>query len=385
MDRIYLDHNATTPVHPAVAAAVARIYAEVPGNPSSIHAEGRAARAAVEDARERVARYFHADPDDVVFTSGGTEADNLGVIGPMWARRRDRPSVHAVVTAIEHSAVLRAANRLEADGVPVTRVLPERDGRLDPDRVLAACRPDTVLASCMAVNNETGVLQPIEALGTALRARGVLFHVDAVQACAKLPIDWRVWPVDLLSVSAHKVYGPKGTGALLVRRGTPLEPRSLGGGHESGRRGGTENVAGVVGFATALELDARGQLHDLARLAAWRDRLWAAIRAALPEAQRNGDPAHVVAPAMNVRFTGLEADTLNMRLDLDGLAVSAGSACASGAPEPSHVLLAMGLTKREAKQSLRLSVGASNDDAQIDRACAVFADAIAAVRAVGAR
>ncbi len=383
-DRIYLDHNATTPVHPAVAAVMARVYTEVPGNGSSLHAEGRAARAVLDDARTTVANYFNASTDDVIFTAGGTEADNAALLGPVRARVAAGKPAHVVVTAIEHPAVLRAAVQLEAEGVPVTRVMPASDGRVAVDRLLDACRDDTVLCSCMTVNNETGIVQPVAELGAALRDRGVLFHTDAVQACTKLPIDWATAPADLLSISAHKFYGPKGVGVLLKRRDVPWQPTALGGGQEGGRRGGTENVAGIAGLAQALALAATGELHDPARLHELTERLWAGIRAAVPEAQRNGAAEHSAGNAVSINFAGagIEADALNMRLDLAGVAVSAGSACASGAPEPSHVLLAMGLTKREAKASLRFSVGRANDEAQIDRAIAIVAASVTALRAL---
>lgn len=382
-DRIYLDHNATTPVHPDVAAEIARVYAEIPGNGSSLHGEGRAARAVLDRARTTVAHYLSAPTDEVIFTAGGTEADNAALLGPVRALvAGGRGPAHVVVTALEHPAVLRAAVQLEAEGVPVTRVLPEADGRVAVDRVLDACRPDTVLVSCMAVNNETGIVQPIAELGSALRERGVLFHTDAVQACTKLPIDWTTWPVDLLSISAHKFYGPKGVGALLKRRTVAFQPTSLGGGQEGGLRGGTENVAGIAGLGAAVALAAAGTLHDPAELHRLTERLWSGIHAAVPGARRNGDGAYSAGNCVSICFPGVEADALNIRLDLAGIAVSAGSACASGAPEPSHVLLAMGLSTREAKSSLRFSVGRANDDAQIDRVITVVAESAGALRAL---
>ncbi|MHC5019421.1 MAG: cysteine desulfurase family protein [Planctomycetota bacterium] len=382
-ERIYLDHNATTPVHPEVAAAMARIYAEVPGNGSSLHAEGRAARAELDGARSAVAGYFNAPTDELIFTGGGTEADNAALLGPVRALRAASGAPgHVVITAVEHPAVQRAAVQCEEEGTPVTRVLPGANGRVTVESMLAACRDDTVLVSCMAVNNETGIVQPVAELGTALRARGIWLHTDAVQACTKLPIDWATWPVDLCSISAHKFYGPKGTGALLKRRAVPFQPTSLGGGQEGGLRGGTENIAGIVGLAKALTLAAAGELHDPQRLHALTERLWEGIAAGVPEARRNGDVQLSAGNCVSICFAGIEADALNMRLDLAGIAVSAGSACASGAPEPSHVLLAMGLSKRDAKSSLRFSVGRTTTEVQVDRVVAVVTESVAALRAL---
>ncbi len=382
---ICLDYNATTPPHPAVVEAIARALRETPGNPSSAHAEGRKARAAVEKAREHVAAFLRARVEDVTFTSGGTEADNLAVLGAARAAARAGKRPHVVVSAIEHSAVLAATEQVEREGGTATRVPVGRNGRVDPAAVEAALRPETVLVSVMAANNETGVVQPVAEIGARVRARGVLFHTDAVQLAAKGPFDFSALPVDLASISGHKFYGPKGAGALVVRRGVKIESLQVGGSQEGGRRTGTENVAGIAGLGEACRLAAAGELHDLAAIARLRDRLWQGLAARIPGAQRNGDPAHVVPNTFSVTFPGTDGEALLLRLDLEGIAVSAGSACHTGAALPSHVLLAMGLTKAEARSTLRFSLGRGNTEADVDRAVEVTADSVAALRGLAAR
>jgi cysteine desulfurase len=351
--RIYLDHNATTPLRPEVLEAVTRALAERWGNPSSVHAEGAAARAAVEQAREQVAELVGARPDEVVFTAGASEANNAALAGV--AR-------HLVTTEVEHPSVLEPAAALEAGGVRVTRLPVDGDGLVDPDALRAALRPDTDLVSILWANNETGVIQPLAALAAGVRAAGVALHVDATQLLGKLPVegDW-----DLLSASAHKLNGPKGTGCLVCRR--PVAPFLRGGPQERRRRGGTENVAGIVGFGVACALAGKELAERAARAAALRDRLWEALRT-LPGVRRNAAGAPVLPNTLHVELEGVEGDVLLQALDLEGVAASAGAACHSGSVSPSHVLLAMGRTPERARASLRFSVGFGNDETQIDAA-----------------
>jgi len=374
--RIYLDHNATTPVRGEVADAVARALVETPGNPSSAHAEGAAARAALERARERVASLVGAAPAEVVFTSGATEANNLSLFGVARSGRGRR----LVTSAAEHPSVEEPLAALEAEGFAVTRVPVDRDGRIDPDAVAAALHPDTALVSILWANNETGVVQPIEAIAERTRARGVPLHVDATQAIGKIPVRLDRVPADLLSASAHKLNGPKGAGFLVVRRNGLLAPWLRGGSQERGRRGGTPNVAGAVGLGVACELAQRELAARAAAAAALRDRLWRGLAEALPDARRNGASDAVLPNTLSVEFPGVPGDVLLEALDLEGVAVSAGAACASGSVHPSRTLLAMGRTSDEARASLRFSVGHGNDGAQIDRVVALVPRLVARVR-----
>ncbi|WP_242360107.1 aminotransferase class V-fold PLP-dependent enzyme [Anaeromyxobacter sp. SG17] len=376
---IYLDHAATTPVAPAVAEAMAPFLAGAFGNPSSVHPRGAEARAAVEDARRKVARALECTARRVVFTGSGSESDNLAVKGAAWAcRARGR---HVVTSAIEHPAVLEACRALVPHGFELTVVPVERDGHVSPERVLGALRDDTVLVSLMLVNNEVGTIQPVAALAPAVRARGALLHADAVQALGKVALDVEALGVDLLTVSAHKIHGPKGVGALYVRAGVSLEPLVHGGGQEHGLRAGTENVAGVVGFGRACEL-AMQRLGggEMDRLAALRDRLEAGLLRLLPEARRNGDGARI-ATTLDVTLPGIRGESLVLALGRRAVHLSSGSACHSGDPEPSRTLLAMGLTPEEAHCSVRFSLGAGQTEADVDEALARIAETLAASRA----
>ena len=374
--RIYLDHNATTPVRGEVADAFARALRELPGNASSAHAEGRAARTALERARECVAASLGAAPAEVVLTSGATESNNLALHGVARAAR----GRHLVTSAAEHPSVEEPLAALEADGFRVTRVAVDRDGRLDPDAVAAAIERDTALVSILWANNETGVVQPIEAIAARVAARGVPLHVDATQAIGKIPVRVDALPVDLLSASAHKFNGPKGVGFLIVRGDRALAPWLRGGSQERGRRGGTSNVPGAVALGVACELAVRDLEPRSARGAALRDRLAAGIAAGVPRARRNGRPEHVLPNTLSVEFEDVLGDVLLEALDLEGVAVSAGAACASGSVLPSRTLLAMGRTPEQARASLRFSVGEGNDEAQIDRVLALLPALVARVR-----
>jgi cysteine desulfurase len=371
-----MDANATTPLLPEVVEAMRPYWTERFGNASSIHLDGQQARTAVDRARSTLAKFLNCHDAEVVFNSGGTEGDNTALFGLL------RPGDHFVTTAIEHSAILAAAERLASFGVEVTYVAPTPSGLIDPATVERALRPNTRLISVMLANNETGVLQPVEEIGKIAKAAGAYFHIDAVQGAGKVEIDTRRFGCHLCSISAHKMHGPKGVGALFVRRGTPLEPLLVGGSHERRRRAGTENVPGIAGFAKAAEL-AMHSLEDgtIQRLAALRDRLEAGILA-LPGTGVNGAFVPRVANTTNIWFDHLEGEALVIALDLEGIAVSGGSACHSGATEPSHVLLAMGLDKTRARASLRFSLLKSATEADVDYALKVIPEAVAHLRAI---
>jgi cysteine desulfurase len=374
--RVYLDHNATTPVDPRVVDAMLPFLREEYGNPSSLHWFGQRARAAVEEARAAVAALVGAEPADVVFTASGSESDNMAVRGV--AARAKEPRRGVVVSAIEHHAVLNAAKGLREDGGPVAVVRASASGLVDLDDLAVKVDSSTALVSLMLANNETGVVQPVAEAARVARERGALVHCDAVQAAGKVKVDVRALGVDLLTLSAHKLYGPKGTGCLVVKRGTPMAPLVRGGGQERNRRAGTENVAGIVGFGAAARLAVESLEAEAARVAALRDRLEARLLA-LPGAARNGDGPRL-PNTTNVSFAGAEAEGLLIALDLEGVAVSTGAACAAGAVEPSHVLRAMGFPPERVQSSLRLSLGRSTTEADVDRAADVLASVLAKVR-----
>jgi cysteine desulfurase len=376
MTRVYMDANATTPLLPEVMEAMRPYWIERFGNASSIHLDGQQAHSAVDRARATLAEFFNCHDAEVVFNSGGTEGDNTAIFGLL------RPGDHFVTSSIEHSAILAAAERMAAFGVETTFVAPTASGLIDPAAIERALRPETRLISVMLANNETGVLQPVEEIGKIAKAAGAFFHIDAVQGAGKVPLDVRRFGCQLCSISAHKVHGPKGVGALFVRRGTPLEPLLVGGSHERRRRAGTENVPGIVGLAKAAEL-AMHSLEDgtLVRLAALRDRLEAGILE-LPGTGVNGGDAPRVANTTNIWFDHLEGEALVIALDLKGVAVSGGSACHSGATEPSHVLMAMGLDKTRARASLRFSLLKTATEADVDYVLKVVPEAVAHLRAI---
>jgi len=377
MRRVYLDHNATTPLDPRVLEAMLPALRQEHGNPSSIHGFGQRARAIVEDARAEVAALVAAHPTDVVFTGSGTEADNLAVRGVALAAREGRRKI--VYAAFEHHAVGNTARALGREGFPVEAVKALPGGQVDLDDLAARVDDRTALVCLMLANNETGVVQPVAEAVALARRHGALVHCDAVQAAGKLPVDFAALGADLLALSAHKIYGPKGVGALVVRRGTKLEPLLRGGAQERNRRAGTENVAGLAGFGAAARL-ARSQLGaDAARLAALRDDLEARLLA-IPDAQVNGG-APRVANTTNVSFAGTDAESLLMALDLEGLAVSTGAACAAGAVEPSHVLRAMGLPMARVQASLRFSLGRDTTAEDVALAASVVARAVDRQRA----
>ena len=365
MDRVYLDHAATTPVDPEVAEAMSRVLHDTHGNPSSIYAEGRAARAAVDRARDEVAAAIEAEPSEIVFTSGGTEADNLALRGALKARRDERDGL--VTTAIEHHAVIDTARDLERYAhVRLTVVGVDRQGVVDPAAMREAIDERTSLVSVMHANNEIGTIEPIAEIGGICRDLGVTFHSDAVQTVGALEVDVRKIPIDLLSINAHKFYGPKGVGALYVRRGTRLATMQTGGGQEKGRRTGTENVAGIVGLGVAMRIARERRATESPRQARLRDRLISGVRTRVPDVVLNGHPTDRLPNNASFCVPGTDGESLIVALDLEGFAVSSGSACTSGETEPSHVLLALGLDREVAKGSLRVTVGRSTTEADVD-------------------
>lgn len=383
MKRVYLDHAATTPVAPEVAEAMARVLRETHGNPSSVYAEGRAARELVDEARERVAAALGAAAAEIVFTSGGTEADNLALRGTLLARKEDGDGL--VTTAVEHHAVLDTAHHLaEHEHVRLTVLPVDRHGQVSSAQVEDALDEGTVLVSVMHGNNEVGTLQPIGEIGALCRARGVTFHSDAVQSVGAVPFDVSQLAVDLVSVNAHKFYGPKGVGALYVRRGTRLATMQTGGGQERGRRTGTENVAGIVGLGVAMRLAQARREAESARQLRLRDRLIEGVRARVPGAILTGHPTQRLPNNASFCFPGTQGEALVVSLDLAGFAVSSGSACTSGNTEPSHVILALGLDRATAQGSLRLTLGRETTEADVDALLEALPPIVQRLRSISA-
>src|SRR5579859_7638831 len=377
MRRVYLDNNATTPILPEVFEAMRPFYFEEFGNASSIHHYGQHTRAAVEKARASVAALLNARPAEIVFTSGGTEADNLGIFG-LVSRGE-----HVITSTIEHSAVMNTCKRLEQMGCEVTFVTVNGRCEVDPEDVRRAIRPNTKLISIMMANNETGVVQPVEEIGKIALEADVFFHTDAVQAAGKIPVDVQKIGCDALSISGHKIHAPQGTGALFIKKGTLIQPQIYGGTHERQRRAGTENVPGIVGLGKAAEIS-RQWLGSggPAEMAAMRDRLQEAILAAMEDVGVNGEEAPRVPNTTNLWFDHIEGEALVIALDLKGLAVSSGAACSSGAIEPSHVLLAMGLPHQRARASIRISLGKQTTNDDIDFAIKVIPETVARLREI---
>jgi cysteine desulfurase len=380
---IYLDYNSTTPVDRAVLDAMLPYFADNFGNASSIHSSGQRGRSAVDAARDSVAALIAAKTAEIVFTSGGTEADNLALFGSVAASNHSRK--HIITTAIEHHAVLNAAQALEKQGIDVTYVPVGASGIVDPQDIRRALRPETILISVMHANNELGTIQPIEEIGRIAAEADVYFHCDAVQSAGKSPLDVNRLGVDLLSISAHKIYGPKGVGVLYVRAGTPLEPQFYGGHHERDRRPGTENVPGIVGFGKAAELARVRLTTDSARIESLRDRLEEMLLNSLASVHVNGDRSRRIPNTTNLAFTAAGGEALVIALDLQGVACSTGAACSSGAVEPSHVLLAIGLSPHEARSSLRFSLGRTTTAAEIDRAADIIPPTVERLRALSPR
>jgi cysteine desulfurase len=376
--RYYFDHNATTPVSQSVLEVLVAALLEVPGNASSIHQDGQIAKQRLEMARQEVASLLGCEPKELVFTSGGTEADNLAILGSVLANIA--PHKHVITTAIEHPAVLNPFRELERSGIPVTYLLPGPDGVIDPGDVRRALRPETALVSVMHANNETGALQPIAEIAAIARQAGALMHSDGVQAAGKIPVDVGALGVDLYSISGHKFYATKGIGALYVKSGTKLRPIQFGGKHERERRPGTENVPSAVAMGKAASIAYATLPIEPLRLEALRDRLETGILARVPDAGVNSRNVARTPNTTNVYFDGLEGEALVISLDLKGFAVSSGSACSSGAVEPSHVLLAMGLKPERARASLRFSLGHSNNEEQVDALIEAVVGSVAQLR-----
>jgi cysteine desulfurase len=375
--RVYLDNNATTPVLPDVFEAMRPYFAEHFGNASSIHHHGQETRAAVENARESVAALLGAPASEIVFTSGGTEGDNLAIAGLVKAND------HVITSSVEHHAVLHAVKHLEEIGCEVTVLPVDSGGLVDPDDARRALRPDTKLISIMLANNETGVLQPVEEIGKIAAEAGILFHTDAVQAAGKIAIDVKQIGCHALSISGHKMHAPQGIGALYIRKGTKLQPLFHGGRHERSRRAGTENVPGIVALGKAAEM-AKQTLDrgDVRILAALRDKLERGLLAQVEEANVNGEGSGRVPNTTNIRFNHIDGESLVIALDLKGLAVSTGAACSSGAIEPSHVLIAMGMRPDQARASIRFSLGKQTTEEEVDFALALVPETVARLRAI---
>jgi cysteine desulfurase len=380
MKRIYLDHNATTPVHPEVLEAMLPYYQDKFGNPSSIHSFGREAKVALEESREKVAYLLGVSSSEIYFTSGGTESDNLAVKGVAFANR-DKGR-HIITSKIEHHAILESCKFLEKEGFEVTYLPVESKGVVDPEDLRKALKNDTILVSIMYVNNEVGSIQPLEDISRIVKDKGIYLHTDAVQALGKIPIDVRKLNVDMLSVSGHKIYGPKGVGAVYIRKGVRITPWSHGGHHERSRRAGTENVPGIVGFAKAVEL-AVGELEDQNRhLKNLTETFYRKLVDTIPDVILNGDLSSRAVNTLNLSFKGVEGESVILSLDLKSVAVASGSACTSGTLEPSHVLSAMGIAPEIAQGAIRFSFGRDNTMEDVEYVAGILPDIVNRLRSM---
>src|SRR5580693_8084818 len=391
MNRVYLDYNATTPVEPQVLDAMLPYFSADFANASSIHTPGQRARAAVEIAREQVAALVGARPQEIVFTSGGTESDNHAIFGVIAARvpqpilavhSSQHAPPHIITTTIEHEAVLNACQAAEKQGIEVTYLGVDREGRINPEALRRAIRPETTLITVMHANNELGTVQPLEEIGRIAKEQKIYFHTDAVQSAGKVPIDVNALNVDLLSLSGHKLYAPKGVGALYIRSGTRVRQFLYGGHHQRGARPGTENVAAIVGLGKAAEIARNSLANDAERVSALRDKLERGLLDRVPQLRVNAGDGPRTPNTTNIMFVGIEGEALVIALDLKGLACSVGAACSSGAVEPSHVLTAIGLSQEEAKSSLRFSLGRHTTQSEIDFALEVVPATVAQLRAL---
>ncbi|AKG52707.1 cysteine desulfurase [Dehalogenimonas sp. WBC-2] len=365
MKQVYLDNAATTPVDPRVKAAMLPYLKDVFGNPSSVHSAGQVVRAAMEDARSQVAALIDARPDEIYFTSGGTESDNWALKGMAWAKAEK--GNHIVTTAIEHHAILESCHYLSKHGFDITLVPVDKYGLVDPENVKKAITPKTILVSVMHANNEIGTIEPVAEIGKIARERDIPFHIDAVQTTGHLPIQVNELNVDLLSISSHKLYGPKGTGALYIRKGVRIESLLSGGSQERAKRPGTENVLGIIGFGAAAEIAQTEMSAEAERLTILRDRLISELLTRIPDSHLNGHPTLRLPNNVNISFDYVEGESLLLNLDFEGICASTGSACSSSSLEPSHVLLACGKIAEEAHGSLRFSLGKLTEDEDIDK------------------
>lgn len=362
--KVYMDNAATTKLSPDVLNAMMPYLTDIYGNASSVHAFGREAREGVEHARNQVAAAINASPDEIFFTAGGTESDNMAIKGV--AHKYAKKGKHIITTAIEHHAVLHTCEALEKEGYEVTYLPVDEDGLISVEQVRAAMRDDTILVTVMFANNEVGTIEPIAEIGALCRERNVLFHTDAVQAVCHIPIDVKAMNIDLMSISAHKFHGPKGIGALYCRKGIVLEPVIVGGAQERKRRAGTENVAGIVGLGAAIERAHKNMAADMARVSALRDKLISGILKNIPHVKLNGHPTQRLPQNVNFSIRYIEGESILLMLDINGIAASSGSACTSGSLDPSHVLLAMGIPHEIAHGSLRLTLSDMTTDEEVD-------------------
>lgn len=378
MQRIYLDHSATTPVRPEVAEIMMEYMTEKFGNPSSVHSFGREAKEALEKARSQVAGLIKAQPEEITFTSGGTEADNLAIIGAAF-QYADKGQ-HIITSAVEHHAVLHTCEHLERIGFEVTVLPVDEYGIIRVEDLRQAIRDDTILISIMHANNEVGSIQPVAEIGRLAKEKGILFHTDAVQSLGKIPVDVNEMNIDLLSGSGHKIYGPKGIGFLYIRKGVRLSPLNFGGSQEKKIRPGTENLPGIVGLGKAAELAAQEMDTEMPRMTKLRDKLIKGIQERIPDVRLNGHPTLRIPTNVNVSFEFVEGESLLLSLDMKGIAASSGSACTSGSLDPSHVLLAMGICKEVAHGSVRMTLGRDNTEEEIDYVLDVLPEIVERLR-----
>lgn len=380
MRKVYLDHSATTPVHPEVLEAMLPYYKEKFGNPSSIHEYGKVAKIALEEAREKVAKLFNCSPYEIYFTSGGTESDNLAIKGVAFANKKK--GKHIITSSVEHHAVLESCKFLKKEGYEITYLPVDRWGLVDPDDLRKNIKDDTILVSIMHVNNETGTIQPIEELVRIAKEKGVYFHTDAVQSAGKIPIDVQELPIDLASISGHKIYGPKGVGAIYIRKGTRIIPLSHGGHHERSRRAGTENIPGIVGLGKAVEMVLKDMDKHNKHLKNLTETFFKKLKETVKDIQLNGHPEKRIPSTLNISFKGVEGESIILSLDMERVAVASGSACTSGSLEPSHVLSAMRIEPAVAQSSIRFSFGRENVIDDVDYTLSVLPEIIERLRSM---
>lgn len=384
MKRIYMDHSATTPVAPEVLEAMLPYFSEKFGNASSLYSLGLEAKEALEESRAKVAALICAQPEEIIFTSGGTESDNLAIKGIGYRSKEKGKGNHIITSSIEHPAILETCRKLKTQGFDITYLPVTKDGLVDPGTVESAIRKETILISIMHANNEIGTIQPLEEIGEIAAEKDVFFHTDAVQTAGKIPIDVNGIGLDILSISAHKLYGPKGVGALYVRKGTRLDSIVQGGGHERGLRSGTENVAGIVGLARAADLARQEMASEAKRLTDLRDKLAKMVLASVKDAWINGTMKKRLPGNLNFGFRYVEGESLLLFLDSKGVSVSTGSACSSKKLEPSHVLMSLGLKPEECHGSLRITMGRSNTEEDLDYVSRSITEAVERLRSISA-
>ncbi len=380
MKKIYLDHNATTPVHSEVIKEMLPYYSDIYGNASSFHQFGQQARKAVEEAREKVAGFIGAKSGEIIFTSGGTEADNFAIKGIAYANQTK--GKHIITSSIEHHAVLNSCKYLEKQGFRITYLPVDKYGLINPEEVKKAIEDETILISIMHANNEMGTIEPIAEVGKIAKEKGVYFHIDAVQSVGKIPVEVKELNVDLLSLSGHKIYGPKGIGVLYIRKGTKIQPLIHGGHHEKNKRAGTENVPGIIGLAKAIEIARITVKEEAIRLTNLRNRLWTSINEKIEDVFLHGHEQERLPNTLNLSFEGVEGEAIILDLDMKGIAVSTGSACTSGTLEPSHVLKAMGVNPRSAQGAIRFSLGEDNTQEEIDYVADMLSGIVSRLRGI---